>query len=153
MLHLARQVLCLFGRLRIALDHLAKLIQFPHLLLERSLRVSVVAGRIICLGSRSASTVLIVAGIDVAPHGAIRAPRIAVANVACRSSHIAGAAQSAAALICRIPGLLTSSLPAGAASWLRISLATLRSLQAVGAAAIAVSGLLPAALPVLLILP
>jgi hypothetical protein len=153
MLHLAREVLCLFGRLRIALDHLAKLFKLTHLLLERSLCVSVVAGGIIGLGPRTASTVLIVAGIDVAPHGAIRAPGIAVAKVARRSTHIAGPAHSAAALICSISGLLTSSLPAGAASLLWITLATLRSLQAVGASAVAVAGLLPAALPTLLILP
>jgi hypothetical protein len=153
MLHLPRQFLRLSGRLWIALDHLAKLVQLPHSLLERFFSVGVIAGGIIGLGPRCASTVLIVAGIDVAPHRAIRAPRIANANIACRSAHIAGSAQAvAAALTCSISGLLAPCLPAGAASRLRIALPALPSLQTLGTAAIAVSGLLPAALPILLIL-
>jgi hypothetical protein len=121
--------------------------------LERSFGIRVVAGRIISLGTWSAFTILIVARVDVAPHRAIGAARIAISNVAGSAAYIAGTAHAAATLICGVSALLISTLRGPALPLLRIALpAALRSLQAVGTAAICVPGLLAGALPVLLIL-
>ena len=150
-LHLPREFLRLFGRLWIAFDHLAKLVQFPHLLLERSFGIYVVAGRIIGLGPWSAATILIVAGVDVVPHRAIGAALISVTSVARRAAYIAGTPQAAAALTCGVSALLISRLRAAGLPLLQIARpAALRPLQAVRTAAISVPRLLCSALPVLL---
>ena len=92
LLHLPRQVLHVFGGLRVALHHLPELVQLAHALLIVTLRVGGIAGGVKLWRSLwGRLTIAVVTRVDVAPDGAVRAASPAVAYVTTLSIALAGA--------------------------------------------------------------
>jgi hypothetical protein len=105
MFHFPRQFRYLFRGLRITLDHLTKLAQLAHTLLEAALRVGWITGGVCRCGLLlSAGPRRVVPGIEVVPGGtAYRAsagPSIAVASV----THIA----ASVATVCHVSAGLSA---------------------------------------------
>src|SRR5215472_12367228 len=75
-LHLACQFRYFFRRLRIVLDYMLQFVQLTHALLKGSFRIVTSVGRTRRHGPISSVSVGIIAGVDVAPHGAIRSAAI-----------------------------------------------------------------------------